>query len=117
MKVDWQYILVASFGVTGIIQWLKGIVKDPKSIWSYISPFLCIGGAFLINGGWQNIVLNSILVLSVSQLGYDVLVKPIKKILGVPETIKETKSIEEPTGITIVPEAMQQGNGPSEDIK
>jgi hypothetical protein len=86
MQFDWQYLLVASFGVTGIIQWIKGIVKDPLNPWNYISPFLCFAGAVLVNGGWQNIVMNTVLVLSLSQLGYNVLVQPIKKFLGIPDS-------------------------------
>lgn len=84
-KVDWQFLLLASFGVTGIIQWVKGIVKDPKNPWSYVAPVLCAGMGILMNGGFKDVIMNSVLILSVSQLGYDVLVKPVKKLLGVAE--------------------------------
>ena len=114
LNVNWQFILFVSFGVTGIIQWLKALVKDPTNLWGYISPALCVGGAFLIDGSWEQIVMNSVLILSVSQLGYDVLVKPIKKLLGVPEIPSSLVSMapgpQEPSGDS----ATQQTTPPSD---
>jgi len=92
-NINWLYILCASVGITGLIQWAKGIAKDPKNIWSYFSPFLSIGGAILLSNfdivHWKNIVMNSLLVLATSQISYDLLMKPVKKFLGIPESKNE----------------------------
>jgi len=100
IDIDWQFLVIASFSVTGVIQWLKGIVRDAKNPWSYIAPFLCFGIAFLVNGGYQSMIMNTVLILSISQLGYDVLVKPVKRLLGVQEIIPEQSiSKIEPLGV------------------
>ena len=88
LQVDWQYILIASFAVTGVIQWLKSVITNPTNVWGYLSPIICVGVSLLVNGGWMQVIYNTIIILAVSQLGYDVLVKPIKKFLGVIENAK-----------------------------
>ena len=104
MNIDWQFVLFASFSVTGIIQWLKGIVRDPSNLWGYISPILCFGMAYLINGTWQQIIMNTTLVLCVSQLGYDILVKPIKRILGVPDISQKAVDTSASSGASVTPD-------------
>jgi hypothetical protein len=96
LTINWLYILCASVGITGIIQWAKALLKNPKNVWSYFSPFLSFCGAVLLSNlditHWKQVVMNTLLVLATSQLGYNLLMQPIKKLLGIPEVVATTNT-------------------------
>lgn len=80
IKIDWIYLLAAAFGTVGVIEYAKGFVKTvPSWIWRAILPVVCIGVAAAAGGGLYQIATNAVLILALSQLCYEAIIKAVKK--------------------------------------
>lgn len=74
-------IVLASFGATGILEWLKNFIKTPKTwVYSIIMPMLAIGCFFICE--FCNVaVIGSILTIGCVQLDYQVIVQGFKTLI------------------------------------
>lgn len=78
MSLDFTYIVGASIGVVGVLEWAKGFAifsKLPAWVWRAVSPFACAGVGIAGGGEWPQMATNAILLLAVSQIGYPVLIQ------------------------------------------
>ncbi len=80
--MNWNTILFVAFSAIGIIQYLKGLfVKAPAWMWAITLPIACIGlsCAWTLLPSW---VVQGILALALSQLGYETIIQTVKKLIG-----------------------------------
>lgn len=79
MKIDWEIVLAAAFAAIGVLEYLKGFFKEaPSKAWRLLQPALCLAfaGLALIAPPW---IMTGILALSLSQVGYEVIIETVKK--------------------------------------
>lgn len=81
--MDWTKVLMTAIAAVGLIQYLKGFVKDKIPSWGYgvALPVVCVGCAavmFLLPL-WIGVGL---LALTIAQLGYETLIQVVKKYVG-----------------------------------
>lgn len=86
VSVDLLFLVLASFNVIGIIEWMKslreaakGAGHDPKALaWVLLSPVLSFLVALTGDGGAFQVAFNAITILSFNEiLGYNVIVKTV----------------------------------------
>jgi ABC-type sugar transport system permease subunit len=84
IQIDWVFLAAAAFGVVGALEYIKGFFPNVPSIaWRIISPLVCFGVCFVAGGTWQQIGINSILILAGCQLGYQAIIEAGKvKLFG-----------------------------------
>jgi hypothetical protein len=96
VSIDILYLVMASFGVLGLIEWIKSLIAaiekvktDWKPIaWVGLSFALAFGVAAAADGGIYQILSNGIFILAINEIvGYNVIVKTvfalIDKLVGV----------------------------------
>ena len=79
MEINWEVVLIAAFNAVGVIEFTKGFFKSaPVNTWRIIQPILCLmfSAIAMIAPAW---VIHGITALSVSQLGYEVIIETVKK--------------------------------------
>ncbi len=75
-------IIISAFAATGLIEFLKNIIKSSKTwIFTIIMPFIA-AGCFCICQFLPAAVIGSILTIGMVQLCYQVLVQGFKKIVS-----------------------------------
>lgn len=90
VKIDMLYLLMASFGVIGLIEWVKSLVaavktlasskwKDWKELsWVLLSFLLSGAVAAAGDGGLFQVLSNWVFVLAINEvIGYNVIVKAV----------------------------------------
>lgn len=96
VSIDILYLVMASFGVLGLIEWIKSLIAavekakaDWKPLaWVGLSFILAFGVAAAADGGIFQILSNGIFILAINEIvGYNVIVKTvfalIDKLVGV----------------------------------
>ncbi len=86
--MNWEIITMGVFIVVGLIEYAKGFLSAaPTQAWriaivpaSFAAAVVC--QAALLKPIWPGILLNGLLILAASQLGYQVVVEAVKKRLG-----------------------------------
>lgn len=82
IAINWMLVIGGAVGIVGIMEYVKGFFTNvPKIVMRLILPVICFFVAFLTNGGWAQIGLNAVIMLAVAQIGYDVIVSTIKKLI------------------------------------
>jgi hypothetical protein len=79
MSINWEVILIAAFNAVGVIEFVKGFFKNaPSKAWRILQPLLCLAFSALamIAPAW---VIHGVTALSVSQVGYEVIIETVKK--------------------------------------
>lgn len=80
MNIDFVYVLTASFGAIGVIEYLKGFFeKAPSLVWRLLLPLACLGVAYFGPGDLSQRILHGILMLAASQIGYSQIIKKFQK--------------------------------------
>lgn len=86
MTLDFDSILLASISIVGICEWLKNLdINWIKRAIKWISPILCVVFACCYSlHQWSefSVLAMSGVLLATTQLGYEVLMKPIKDLLA-----------------------------------
>jgi hypothetical protein len=83
MQINWEVILIAAFNAVGVLEYVKGIFKTaPSGVWRILQPALCLAFSALamVAPAW---IIHGITALSVSQIGYDVIIQTVKQKLKV----------------------------------
>ena len=81
-SIPWNTIALTALATVGIVQWLKGALKNvPTWVWAIAAAVLCAGlaAATYYISAW---ILYGAVALSFTQLGYEIIVQ------GIPEIIK-----------------------------
>lgn len=82
MNINWEIVLAAAFAAIGILEYVKGFFKEaPSKSWRLLQPVLCLAFAAVaaLLPSW---VMVGILALSLSQIGYDVIIQAVKTKIG-----------------------------------
>ena len=84
MQIDWMLLLGCSAGAIGLIEWAKTFDKEEKLKWLYkLMPLVTSVGIGLAvtmqNFEVGQFVVNSLIILSFSVLGYTTIVNFVKK--------------------------------------
>ena len=83
-------VVLASFGATGLIEFLKNFIKTKKTwVYSLIMPFFAVL-CFVVCEFCPTSIIGSILTIGVVQLNYQVIVQGFQKVINA--------SIEKTTG-------------------
>lgn len=83
VQIDWGYVVSAAVIAVGIVQWMKGLLKRfPSWVWSAIIPAVSTGVAFAADGGVWQIATNALAVWAICQLGYELILQNIGKMIG-----------------------------------
>lgn len=86
ISIDWTYIAAASFGVVGVIEYVKGFFKEiPSAVWRAVMPLVCAGVAIAGGGTAFQTATNGVLILATSQIGYESLIGIAKQKLNLPQ--------------------------------
>ncbi len=82
ITVDWAVVLVGAIGVVGFMEWFKGYFKNPKPwmLRTLLVP-ICVGVALFPDGGWGQVGINAVLILSICQIGYETILANVKKLV------------------------------------
>jgi len=78
VSFDYAYLIGASIGVVGVIEWIKGfdfLKNAPSWIWRVIIVPVCGGVAIAADGGVYQVASNAILLVAIVQIGYPILVQ------------------------------------------
>jgi len=76
MTVDPMYIVTASVGVVGVVEWLKNLFpRGAQGLWTGLLPGICTGVAIFGGGDWTQIGTNALVTLAVSEMSYPILVQ------------------------------------------
>ena len=82
MEINWVIILASACGVVGLMEWIKGFtVKIKPWMTRIILLPVCFGIALFLNGGWGQIGINTALILAICQIGYDMILSNIQKLV------------------------------------
>jgi len=82
MKVDWIIVMAGAVGVVGAMEWIKGFFPLVKTWMTRIILLpVCFGVALITDGGWAQVGINAILMLAICQIGYDMILSNIKKLV------------------------------------
>jgi hypothetical protein len=82
IDINWAYLLAGSFGVAGVIQYLKNAFPAvPVRVWQIASPVAAVGVALAGGGEITQIATNSILLLALTQLAYDNVIRLVQKLI------------------------------------
>lgn len=80
--MTWDMVTAVAVATVGLIEWIKGFdrVNIPKTAYRLSMPVVavCLALLFSVTPGW---VTTGILSVAVSQVGYQGVVEPIKKML------------------------------------
>ena len=80
IKIDFMYLVAAAFTVSGILEYVKSYAKTaPVIIWQILLPVICAGVAIAADGGVYQIITNALIILALSQLAYQAIIKSVKK--------------------------------------
>jgi glutaminase len=77
--MDWMTILYVAFATIGIMEYLKGFFKTaPAWAWRLGMPAVCfiMAAVYAFMPSWVSI---GILALSLTQVGYQVIIETVKK--------------------------------------
>ncbi len=80
--IDWETVSVGVFVVVGLIEWAKGFGKNlGATFWRLLilPASVVVAITIKILPAWA---LTALVILAASQLGYEVVVKAVKKRLG-----------------------------------
>ena len=74
---NWEIVLSAAFASIGVIEYIKGFFPGVnKNVWRGLMPLFCLGFAAV------TALLPGILALSMTQVGYDLIVDTVKNKLS-----------------------------------
>ena len=89
-EIDVLYLLMAAFGVLGLIEWIKSLVDAVQKLagskgrewhataWTMMSLALSLLVAAAGDGGVHQVLTNAILILAVNEvIGYNVVVRAV----------------------------------------
>ena len=83
MKIDILYLLMASFAVIGIIEWVKSVcvtikAKDGSWKWPVASLVFSLVVAAFGDGGVFQVLTNFVIILAINEIvGYNMIVKTV----------------------------------------
>lgn len=86
--MNWELVSVGVFVVVGLIEYVKGFFPNAKSnTWRVaIVPASFVAGAVgqiaTAQPVWPGVLMHGLVILSASQLGYQVVVEAVKRRLG-----------------------------------
>lgn len=82
ITVDWIVVLAGAVGVVGFMEWVKGFFPLVKTwVTRIILLPVCFLVALLPDGGMGQVGINAVLMLAICQIGYDLIVSSIKKLI------------------------------------
>lgn len=82
MKIDWVIVMAGAVGVVGFMEWVKGFFPMVKTwLTRVILLPVCFGVACITDGGISQIGINAVLMLALCQIGYDMILSNIKKLV------------------------------------
>ena len=82
MTVNWEIIMSAAFAAIGVMEYIKGFFKEaPGKAWRILLPVFCVAFSAVATllPPW---VIGGILALSLSQVGYDLIIQTVKRKIG-----------------------------------
>lgn len=86
--MNWEIITIGVFIVVGLIEYVKGFLPAAApQTWRLAIVPASFAAAVVVQAAmllpvWPGILLNGLLILAASQLGYQVVVEAVKKRLG-----------------------------------
>ncbi len=82
IQVQWGIVIASAIGVVGVMEWAKGWFASPKKwLTRVLLPILAFVIALFSDGSWGQIGINTALIWAIGQIGYDLIIASVKKLI------------------------------------